>query len=52
MFDWGGGSKDFYLHIGDRIMVWLGGRKARQTRFWVRELVVVPQNNLNLEALK
>ena len=29
MFDWGGGGVEgfFYLHIGDRIMVWLhGGR--------------------------
>jgi hypothetical protein len=49
VFGWGGGgAKD----IGDRIMVWVGGGKARQTRFWVRELEGVPQNNLNLEALK
>jgi hypothetical protein len=33
-------------------MVWLGGIEARQTRFWVRELGGVSQNNLNLEALK
>ena len=28
VFDWGGGGgrRIFYLHIGDRIMVWLGGR--------------------------
>jgi hypothetical protein len=26
VFDWEGGSNDFYLLIGDRIMVWLGGR--------------------------
>ena len=30
---------------------WENWRKARQTRFWVRELGSVPQNNLNLEAL-
>ena len=30
---------------------WENWRKARQTRFWVRELGGVPQNNLNLEAL-
>jgi hypothetical protein len=28
----GGGERIFYLHISDRIMVWLGGR------IWVREL--------------
>jgi hypothetical protein len=42
----GGGVEEFYLHIGDRIMVCLHGlenwRKARQTRFWVRELWGVP----------
>ena len=57
MFDRGegGGRRIFYLQISDRIMVWLGGqnwRKARQTLFWVRELGGVPQNNLNLAALK
>ena len=49
-----GGRRIIYLHIGDRIMVWLGwkiGERQRQTRFWVRELGGVPQNNLNLEAL-
>jgi hypothetical protein len=53
VFDWGVGDRMIlYLHIGDKIMVWLGGREARQTRFWVRELGSVSQNNLNLEALK
>jgi hypothetical protein len=33
------------------VVGWENWRKARQTRFWVRELGSVPQNNLNLEAL-
>ena len=46
----GGGRRFFYLHIGDRIMGVVGRenwRKARQTRSRG-----VPQNNLNLEAVK
>ena len=45
----GGGSKDFYPHIGDRIMVWLGGRigKRADKHDLVRKPWGVPQNNLN-----
>jgi hypothetical protein len=50
VFDWGvgGGRRIFHLYIGDRKMVWLRGRIGER----VRELGGVPQNNLNLEALK
>jgi hypothetical protein len=39
----------FYLHIGDRIMVWLGGRigKKADKLDLVRKPWDVPQNNLN-----
>jgi hypothetical protein len=49
VFDLGGGSKDFLsAYIGDRIMVWLGGRIGERPgkldfgcgSFWVRELEV------------
>jgi hypothetical protein len=49
VFDWGGGRKNFDLHIGDRIMVWLGGRigKRADKHDLVRKPCGVPQNNLN-----
>ena len=42
----GGGRMIFYLHIGDRIMVWLGGRigkKGRQTRFGAEAMGCSPK---------
>jgi hypothetical protein len=51
----GGGLKDFLPAYKGQNNGGVGGenwRKARQTRFCVRELGGVPQNNLNLEALK
>jgi hypothetical protein len=55
VFDWGD-RRIFYLHIGDRIMVWLGGRITERPdkldSGCSPKLGGVPQNNLNLEALK